>query len=409
MSVLLLFGAVQGGFLSLVLFRMRTGNNIANQFLAWLLLVFSLGLVEGFLSVTYLYLKIPYLIGLQWPMLFLYGPLVYFYVKSLTVPGWRMQYGKAAVHFLPAGIMYMYLIPFFLMNPEAKARLWFFENGQMRNSLPVVDPIASVAIIQIAGYLVLSLALLKAHSRNIRDNFSSIESINLQWLKTLVIILFCLLGAYAFFQIISQFYGLYKQSEYLLNLMEAVLIYVMAYKGMRQPEIFTTSAIPPAPAPMVSQDIYAERPDTAPDKRQPEAENGQAEKYRKSALTDEQSEKILARLTHLMEKEKPYFEMELTLPMLSNMLNVSPNHLSQVINGKLNKSFFDFVNAYRVEETKKSLISPESDRFSILGIAMDAGFNSKSAFYSAFKKQTGMTPSQFKQHRQPSDLPPAQS
>ena len=97
-----------------------------------------------------------------------------------------------------------------------------------------------------------------------------------------------------------------------------------------------------------------------------------------------------------MEKEKPYLEMGLTLAVLAGKLFVSSNHLSQVINEKLNKSFFDFVNGYRVEEAKRLLVSPLSSRLSILGIGMEAGFSSKSAFYTSFKKLTGMTPSKFK-------------
>ena len=98
-----------------------------------------------------------------------------------------------------------------------------------------------------------------------------------------------------------------------------------------------------------------------------------------------------------MDKEKPYRETGLTLPMLAHMIQVSPHHLSQVINEKLNKSFFDFVNEYRVDDAKKAMTGPDAGRFSILGIAMDAGFNSKSAFYTAFKKHTGITPSRFKE------------
>jgi AraC-like DNA-binding protein len=62
----------------------------------------------------------------------------------------------------------------------------------------------------------------------------------------------------------------------------------------------------------------------------------------------------------------------------------------------MNKSFFDFVNEYRVQEAKRLLCSPQSDHLSILGIALDAGFNSKSAFYTAFGKYAGITPSEYR-------------
>lgn len=396
MSILLLLGAAQGVCLALVLARVKSGNRIANRFLALLLLVFSIGLVAAFMSITYSYLRYPHSIGIQWPMMFLYGPLAYFYVKALTRPHGRLQRLRLIVHFVPAVLLYLYLIPFFLSTPEAKARAWLIGNSHLKNYSPAVDPIAFVVIIQIAGYLILSLRLLKIHAKTIRRIFSSIENINLLWLRNLLIVFFYLLCAWTFFAVFSQFYGIYKETEYLNNLIVAVVIYVMGYKGLTQPEIFAAGETLPVSENSTQGDPPLNKPDSAPDKRATGEENGQAQKYKKSALSEEQADKMVFQLRGIMEKEKPYLETGLTLPMLARMLDISPHRLSQVINAKLNKTFFDFVNEYRVEEAKRALISPESDRFSIRGIAVDAGFNSKNAFYSAFKKSTGMTPSQFR-------------
>jgi len=97
-----------------------------------------------------------------------------------------------------------------------------------------------------------------------------------------------------------------------------------------------------------------------------------------------------------MEQEKLYLDAKLSLPRLSEALKVSSNYLSQVINEQLNHNFFDFVNGYRVEEAKGRLIGDKGKSANILTVANDAGFNSKSAFYSAFKKHTGMTPGEFR-------------
>lgn len=77
-------------------------------------------------------------------------------------------------------------------------------------------------------------------------------------------------------------------------------------------------------------------------------------------------------------------------------MNISTHHLSQAINQNLNTNFYKFVNAYRVEEVKKKLKNPEFEKYSILGIAFESGFNSKSTFNKIFKEETGMTPSEFK-------------
>ena len=96
-----------------------------------------------------------------------------------------------------------------------------------------------------------------------------------------------------------------------------------------------------------------------------------------------------------MDEKKPYLEPKLTLNMLATQLDVSSNHLSQTINQHQNQNFYDFINQYRVEEFKQRAKDPKNQHFIILALALDAGFNSKSAFNLIFKKHTGMTPSQF--------------
>ena len=150
-------------------------------------------------------------------------------------------------------------------------------------------------------------------------------------------------------------------------------------------------------------DTVLANPHSLVDEDQTYIENTDIRKYRKSSLSDDKSYKILKQLLHVMRTDRPFLDPELTLPELSNRLSVSTNHLSQVLNGTLRKNYFDFVNEYRTREAGRLLFSPESSHLSIIGIAMEAGFNSKNAFYSAFKKHTGMTPSQFRQQRRNAD------
>lgn len=97
-----------------------------------------------------------------------------------------------------------------------------------------------------------------------------------------------------------------------------------------------------------------------------------------------------------MTTEKPYLEADLSLPELANKLDIPSHHLSRVINEQFGVNFFDFVNQYRVEEVKSRINNPEFENLSLLGIAFDCGFNTKSAFNRVFKKMTGFTPSEYK-------------
>ena len=107
-------------------------------------------------------------------------------------------------------------------------------------------------------------------------------------------------------------------------------------------------------------------------------------------------------LIQLMEEDAVYMDTELTLSMLAEKLTISPGYLSQIINEKENKNFFEFVNQYRIDAAKRKLMDADYNQYSIMGIALESGFSSKSTFNALFKKYTGQTPSSFKKSFQPS-------
>jgi len=112
MSVLVLIGSAQGLLLALALVFMRRGNRRANLFLAALLLILAIGLVDGFQNLTNYYLRYPYLIGVVWPANFLVGPFLYFYVRELCSPRRLVLSGKQVLHYLPLSGMPCYSFPF---------------------------------------------------------------------------------------------------------------------------------------------------------------------------------------------------------------------------------------------------------------------------------------------------------
>ena len=94
--------------------------------------------------------------------------------------------------------------------------------------------------------------------------------------------------------------------------------------------------------------------------------------------------------------QKIYKDNTLSLPKLARRLTVSPHQLSQVLNQNLGRNFFNFISQQRIEEAKKMLLDPHYQPFTVLEIALEVGFNSVSTFNSLFKKQTGLTPSEFR-------------
>ena len=119
-------------------------------------------------------------------------------------------------------------------------------------------------------------------------------------------------------------------------------------------------------------------------------------RYEKSGLKENMAEKYKKLLLNYMLNEKPYLDGDLTIHDVSESLNIPRHHLTQVINENMKMNFYYFINEYRVEEAKNRLTDPKFMKFTILSIAYDSGFNSKSSFNGIFKKFTGCTPSDYR-------------
>jgi AraC-like DNA-binding protein len=124
-------------------------------------------------------------------------------------------------------------------------------------------------------------------------------------------------------------------------------------------------------------------------------------KYEKSPLNEEHKQYYLKKLLQYMKDKKPYLSSDINLSTLANDIAMPSRYLSQLINEKLKFSFYDFINKYRILETTKRLADPANSNLSIIDIAYDCGFNSKSVFNSAFKKYTGMTPKEYRDKIKP--------
>jgi AraC-like DNA-binding protein len=120
-------------------------------------------------------------------------------------------------------------------------------------------------------------------------------------------------------------------------------------------------------------------------------------KYIKSGLKESQAVEYLENLLSFMEEKKPFLDRDLSIQDISDMTGIPRHHITQVLNEKHKKNFFTFINEYRVKEVISRFNNPKNNNFTILAIAFDSGFNSKTTFNSIFKSQTGMTPSEFRE------------
>ncbi|OQX88263.1 hypothetical protein B6D60_02390 [candidate division KSB1 bacterium 4484_87] len=363
--IIISFGAIQGLFLSFLLMTSHRGNKKANRVLGVVIFMFSMSLGHVILEQTGAYRQYPHLLLLIYPTPFLFAPLILGYVTLLTRPDFKFK-KKYLLHFLPFLLnVIFFTVTFYLKNGEYKIQR--FEG--LKVTVTPVDYFWSIShVIYTTPYLIAGVMMIKKHRQRIQNSFSSIEKVTLSWLQKFLYIIICVFVINTIFDIlyfmnVNRFIG-----NPVMGVIVAVMIYSIGYMGWRQPEIFAHGELLES-----------------------------AEKYKTSPLGHEQAKKYKNRLMKIMKTDKPFLNHSLTIKELAERLNIPAYQLSQLINEHFGKNFFEFINSHRIEEAKQRLSDPKLSHYSILAIAYDAGFNSKSVFNTAFKKYTGMTPSEFRE------------
>lgn len=390
-SSILLLGAAHGLFLALALINVKGGNALARRFLALLTLAFATDLAVDFLYQSRYLLLFPKLAYLSESISFLYGPFAYFYVSALTAKDGLRFTGRKWWHFFPFAVSIVLLVPLLTLS-DSEVIAIIYEDADVEGIGLWVLGVLLVLIVpipQIGVYLVLATRQLMRHGRNIRDQFSYLERISLDWLRNLLIAVGILYLTYMFAVFFAEPFGFGEKTESVLNLLIVLVIYTMGYLGLRQPAIFAQSDDAPHPAAGLPEQTMRRPTDL------------EQKKYRKSALDAEMSRALWGELELFVASDEPYLDNKLTLSQLARQMRISPNYLSQVINEQTGSNFFDYVNKHRVDAAKQMLADESRAGSGILTIAMDAGFNSKSAFYTAFKQHTNTTPSEFRKSLTP--------
>ena len=305
-------------------------------------------------------------------LLTLHGPFLYLYLSSLTRVFHKIRYSDL-LHFLPFFLFNLFLVisAFFPAYSE-RIRMDYIDT----HIHPPILFLMFLTLTALSGpvYFAYAFRLLKNLDITIYNNFSYSESINLEWLRKLIFIfgtvwtiLIVITSLHHVFRLFTMHFctdGLF------LSL--AIFIILVGYFGLKQQEIFRTH--------------NPEKFITEPKEK----------KYAGSALTEAEEKQIGEKLTGYMNREKPYLNPDLNLPRLADELEIKSHHLSQVINDKMETNFFEYINHYRVDEVKAKITNSVYSNYSLLGIAFESGFNSKSAFNRVFKNIAGVTPTQYK-------------
>ncbi|WP_412070051.1 helix-turn-helix transcriptional regulator [Rubrivirga sp. IMCC43871] len=360
MEGLYLLGAAHGLFLAAVL-ASRPRQVAAHRLLAAFVLVFSVDLAMAVYHASGASARHPALIGLDLPIALLYGPLLYLYVRALTSPRPALR-RRDAWHLAPFLALVAFLLPFYLRpGPEKLALMLDPDLSFQTRAMAVANPLK---LLHGAVYLALIVA-------RVRRTGGVASPATRRWLRGLTAGVLAMLLASALFYVLggTDAVGLDDASvtDDLTLLTVTVFVYALGYFGLRQPEAAGPEAAPTEAA------------------------------YARSGMRPEEAARHAAALRALMETEHPYRRGDLTLPDLADALGISPHNLTEVLSTQLGQTFYEVVNGYRVADVQVRLTDPAFAHWTVLAIGLDAGFNAKSSFNAAFKRTTGMTPSQYRQ------------
>ncbi|RPI79424.1 MAG: AraC family transcriptional regulator [Desulfobacteraceae bacterium] len=365
--LIMLFGAFLSLFAALIILRLKHGNLKANRFFGIFLLCTTVFLVRGFLLFGGLYTFNPLLVELGDNAKYFFSPAFYFYIRSASDRDFRFR-PYDFLHLLPLGLNLTVKMKFYLSGRDDQIRFlanWL--DGSILQPGYLWDSVSrAVFFACFCFYVFLSMRLYRKNREKILQAFP-LGAIHWSWIRILTrSLLPCLLVWLACIPFLLAGHSL-RFFFGALHLSVALVVLFGLFRVFSRPEILHFAR------PLKSE-----------------------KKYDRSNLNPGDYQMYFDRLTIFMEHKEGYTDPDLTLTGLAEILSIPRNDLSRIINEKTGKTFNDYINYYRVQKVIALFKDPRQKNETLLTLAFQAGFNSKTPFNSAFKKMTGESPVVFR-------------
>jgi len=352
-----LFSALVGFFIGFMLLLVKKKNKAATLLISVFVLIHSVFIFHLFLYLTNLQFRVPNSAFMSSIFSYLYGPLIYFYFKKVTL---NYQFRKIdLLHLVPTLIIIIIMLPVFFLPAQEKLRI-ILRVGSFDTATYLIYGFST----KLLSLLIYGSLTLRIYLRIRKQNNFSIEA--QKWIRYLVTLTEVYIVSYFIYGFII--IKVIPKSEFLFNLqivaMASMVLYI-GYKSYVRPNLFTLDLV----------------------KRK--------NKYNKSGLTPSFSLELKAQLLNLLETEKVYRQNNINLAVVSNRLGTTRHNTSQVINEHFGLNFFELINKYRIEEAQNILKGDKNNNLNIIDVAYEVGFNNKVTFNKSFRKQLSITPSQY--------------
>ena len=354
----------------LFLFSKDNRSNRSNRYLLFFLinLGFHTLLRFGFSHGGYHLIVLPYIL---FPSAFLFGPLLYLYTRSVLFENSRTN--KEIILFtIPVLISFIIHVVFNFLYPEMRSIADILnQSGIITSYTRTIIIISNIYNITIT---ILAFLSLRNYISIFLNNYAITKEDQILWLKILLSFNIILYSC----NILITIFTLWKESAFVpVNLIEEFIMlgiaYLILFYYIKKPLLFI----------LTDKDIIPEIENVPP-------------KYSKQNLSENMRKDYIKKIEEYFEVHKPYLEETLSLSEISSAVGIPSHHFSMTINIEKNKNFYNFINDYRVEESKKILEDKNFSDTTILDIAYKSGFQSKSVFNRVFKQITGKSPKDYR-------------
>ncbi|WP_299214104.1 helix-turn-helix domain-containing protein [uncultured Aquimarina sp.] len=353
--------------LALFVLTVKTANKKANTFLGIYFLIFAIHISVFFYSK---YISLPHATEmLRNHIAYFTSPLLFLYIISSIYSDFKLTY-RHLLHTIPFIIIILIFAPRFYLVDD------FNQSQFLNNFNATLERKADIFFSLVAQlfYLTLSFLELRKYKILLLENYSEKSTFNYKWLYQLLVLLsviFCISFFKQMYKVFGTDVDILNSLRVLITLILVLFLTWIVLKSMYYPRLF--------------RNINSEHLLVKKILEEEDIINQQSK-----------SKEEINQLLQFMKKEEPYLDASLTLNKLADKIGLPHRDVSILINSNLNQHFFDFVNQFRIDKAKEMLLNSKDKKLTIQQIMYDVGFNSKSSFYTVFKKQTGVTPSEYR-------------
>ncbi len=360
-AAIILFGILQA--IMLAGFCFKDGLNTPATFLGIIMIALAAIEFESFLISTGWSIEFPHWINISPPLILMLGPLAFMYCQGIVG---RPAQKFRMLHFLPALLFFLYSM-FFYLQPAAFKVFTVMRETHPQISIPTVNRAFAIDPLHIRGWIIvegMALQLFCYVIAMLAISFRPGDQQKVTWPKFLSVallfgsVIFMLTGGVVNGKVLFQ----PVLPGVVVNIYCTMLVYLISGYWL------SGATLP----------------------------GWQRKKYAKAEVPSELRAQKLIRIREIMDSEKPYKDADFNLETLSRRLALSSHQLSQIINIGAGMSFLEFINLYRVHEAQRILKNPESRNIKVEALAREVGYQSKSAFFNAFKRVTQTTPARYR-------------